>query len=153
MRKLRVRCKSRSRILIVMSPGRIKSSSFPVVVLSAAVLIGLRLIDLLFALVFFLYRRMEESHDWLCSLADNAITASESEGFLKKLYTGLDNEKQRGVDSLHAALATYKEQHSAILDAIVVFTGRIHQHASDYLQREQLVSRAFLQYLVNIVSG
>ena len=49
--------------------------------------------------------------------------------------------------------STYKEQHSAILEAIVVFAGRIHQHASDYLQREQLVSRAFLQYLLSVVSG
>ena len=81
------------------------------------------------------------------------MTASESENVLKKLYTGLDAEKQRGMESLHAALSTYKEQHSAILEAIVVFAGRIHQHASDYLQREQLVSRAFMQYLLSIVSG
>jgi hypothetical protein len=96
---------------------------------------------------------MEESHDWLCSLADNAITARESENMLKRLYAGLDNEKQRGMDSLHSALSTYKEQHAAILEAIVVFAGRIHQHASDYLQREQLVTRAFQQYLLSIVSG
>ena len=99
------------------------------------------------------HRKMEESHDWLCSLADNAVTARESENVLKKLYTGLDVEKQRGMESLHTALNTYKEQHAAILEAIVVFAGRIHQHASDYLQREQLVTRAFLQYLLSVVSG
>jgi len=98
-------------------------------------------------------RKMEESHDWLCSLADNAVTASESEHLLKKLYDGLDAEKQRGMKSLYSALGTYKEQHSAILDAITVFAGRIHQHASDYLQREQLVSKAFQQYLIGVVSG
>ena len=70
-----------------------------------------------------------------------------------QLYAGLDGEKQRGMASLLTALTTYKEQHSAILEAIVVFAGRIHQHASDYLQREQLVSRAFQQYLLSIVSG
>jgi len=70
-----------------------------------------------------------------------------------QLYAGLDGEKQRGMSSLLTALTTYKEQHSAILEAIVVFAGRIHQHASDYLQREQLVSRAFQQYLLSIVSG
>ena len=37
--------------------------------------------------------------------------------------------------------------------AIVVFAGRIHQHASDYLQREQLMAKAFAQYLSNIVNG
>ena len=47
-----------------------------------------------------LYRKLEESHDWLCSLADNAITASQCEGVLKSLYTGLDTEKQRGIKSL-----------------------------------------------------
>lgn len=50
-------------------------------------------------------------------------------------------------------MSTYKEQHGAILEAITVFTGRIHQHASDYLQREQLVARAFQQYLLGVVSG
>jgi predicted metallo-beta-lactamase superfamily hydrolase len=30
-------------------------------------------------------RRIEESHDWLCSLSDNAITASEGETILKGL--------------------------------------------------------------------
>ena len=70
-----------------------------------------------------------------------------------QLYAGLDSEKSRGMQSLLTALTTYKEQHSAILEAITVFAGRIHQHASDYLQREQLVSRAFQQYLLSIVSG
>ncbi len=73
--------------------------------------------------------------------------------FLQQLYAGLDSEKSRGMQSLLTALTTYKEQHSAILEAITVFAGRIHQHASDYLQREQLVSRAFQQYLLSIVSG
>ena len=98
-------------------------------------------------------RKMEEAHDWLCSLADNAVTAAESEWKLKELYAGLDREKQRGVSALHQALNTYKEQHSAIVDAIMVFAGRIHQHASDYLQREQLVGRAFTQYLLSIITG
>lgn len=35
----------------------------------------------------------------------------------------------------------------------MVFAGRIHQHASDYLQREQLMAKAFAQYLSNIVNG
>jgi hypothetical protein len=98
-------------------------------------------------------RKLEEAHDWLCSLADNAVTARESENMLKQLYAGMDAEKARGMSSLMTALNTYKEQHAAILEAITVFAGRIHQHASDYLQREQLVSRAFLQYLLSIVSG
>ena len=58
-------------------------------------------------------------------------------------------------DAVAVALieGTYKEQHSSILDAITVFAGRIHQHASDYLQREQLVAKAFQQYLNALVSG
>lgn len=98
-------------------------------------------------------RKQEESHDWLCSLADNAITAAISEEALKELYFKLDGEKSKSMESLHVALATYKEQHNAILEAIIVFAGRIHQHASDFLQREQLVLRAFMSYLLSIISG
>lgn len=98
-------------------------------------------------------RRQEESHDWLCSLADNAMTAAISEQKLKSAYGALDGQKGNSMDSLHKAMALYKEQHNSILEAIVVFAGRIHQHASDYLQREQLVSRAFMQYLLGIISG
>ena len=54
---------------------------------------------------------MEESHDWLCSLADNAVTASESEHLLKKLYDGLDAEKHRGMKSLYSALGTVLTNH------------------------------------------
>jgi hypothetical protein len=98
-------------------------------------------------------RRQEEAHDWLCSLADNAMTAGISEVKLKDAYAALDAQKGNSMDSLHKAMALYKEQHNSILEAIVVFAGRIHQHASDYLQREQLVSRAFMQYLLGIISG
>lgn len=93
-----------------------------------------------------LCRKIEESHDWLSSLADNAITAGLSEETLKGLYASLDNEKAKGIESVQTALAAYKEQHNAILEAITVFAGRIQQHCFDYLQREQLVSRGFLQY-------
>lgn len=98
-------------------------------------------------------RKHEETHDWLCSLADNAITAAISEEKLKELYAQLDGEKGNSMGSLHTALGTYKEQHTAILEAIVVFAGRIHQHASDYLQREQLVLRGFMSYLLGVISG
>jgi hypothetical protein len=98
-------------------------------------------------------RKIEESHDWLCSLADNAITAQVAEEKLKELYAKLDGEKNKSMDSLQNALMNYKEQHNSILEAITVFAGRIHQHASDYLQREQLITRAFLSYLMAIISG
>lgn len=98
-------------------------------------------------------RKQEECHDWLCSLADNAITASVAEVQLHALYGQLDFERQKSLDSLHSAMLTYQEQHNAILEAIVVFAGRIHQHASDYLQREQLINRAFTNYLLGIISG
>jgi hypothetical protein len=86
-------------------------------------------------------------------LADNSVTAAESEEVLKILYSNLDAGKDKALDSLHSAIANYKEQHSSILEAIVVFAGRIHQHANDYLQREQLVLKAFSQYLLNIITG
>eukprot|EP00981_Chlorochromonas_danica_P005459 scaffold1091_cov164-Ochromonas_danica.AAC.82 len=98
-------------------------------------------------------RKHEECHDWLCSLADNAITASIAEEVLHKLYGELDFERQKSLDALHSAMLTYQDQHNAILEAIVVFAGRIHQHASDYLQREQLVNRAFANYLIGIITG
>ena len=98
-------------------------------------------------------RKIEESHEWLCCLADNAITASISEENVQDLFYGLDKERERAITSLHTALNSYTEQHNAILDAITVFAGKIHQHSSDYLRREQLVSRAFLQYVLGIING
>ena len=98
-------------------------------------------------------RKIEESHEWLCCLADNAITASISEENVQDLFYGLDKERERAINSLHTALNSYTEQHNAILDAITVFSGKIHQHSSDYLRREQLISRAFLQYVLGIING
>lgn len=103
--------------------------------------------------ILFVTSKTEEAHDWLSSLADNAVTAAESEHVLQDLYAKLDAEKASALQSLHKAISAYKEQHSSILEAIVVFAGRIHQHASDYLQREQLVQRAFLQYLLSMLTG
>lgn len=82
-----------------------------------------------------------QAHDWLCCLADNAITASEGESTINGLFSLLDSERHRALSSLHNALKIYTEQHNAILDAISIFAGKIHQHASDYLRREQLVAR------------
>jgi hypothetical protein len=50
-------------------------------------------------------------------------------------------------------MKSYQEQSDAIIDAITIFSGKLHQHAADYLRREQLLSRAFLQYLLGIISG
>jgi len=98
-------------------------------------------------------KRQETAHDWLCCLADNALIAAESEAVLSGMFATLDLEKERAVKSLHDAMDAYTKQHNAILDAIVSFSQRIHQHAADYIRREQLVSRAFLQYLLSIISG
>ena len=99
-------------------------------------------------------RKIEESHEWLCCLADNAITASISEENVQDLFYGLDKERERAISSLQTALNSYTEQqHNAIIDAITVFAGKIHQHSSDYLRREQLASRAFLQYALGIING
>ena len=100
-----------------------------------------------------LLRRQEEAHDWLCCVSDNAVTAQESELVLKCLYDNLDLERTRALTSLQSALATYKQQYDMIYEAITVFHGKVHQHANDYLRREQLVSRAFLQYLTSIING
>jgi hypothetical protein len=98
-------------------------------------------------------KRQETAHDWLCCLADNALIAAESETVLAGMFSTLDQEKERAIISLHSAMDAYTKQHNAILDAILAFSKRIHTHASDYLRREQLVSRAFLQYLLSIISG
>lgn len=100
-----------------------------------------------------LLRRQEEAHDWLCCVSDNAVTAQESEIVLKRLYQNLDKERSRALTSLQSALTAYKSQYEMIFDAIAVFQGKVHQHANDYLRREQLVSRGFLQYLTSIISG
>jgi len=100
-----------------------------------------------------LFFRNECAHDWLCCLADNAITASESEDTVRQLYNVLEMERRRGLESLQSALTKYTEQHNAILDAITIFAEKIQQHALDYLRREQLISRAFLEYLLAMASG
>lgn len=100
-----------------------------------------------------LFFRNESAHEWLCCLADNALTASESEETVRKLYSVLDNERKRGLDSLQSALTKYTEQHNAILDAIGIFAEKIQQHSMDYLRREQLISRAFVEYLLAMTSG
>ena len=61
-------------------------------------------------------RRIEESHDWLCSLADNAVTAAESETLLQHLYTTLDSEKLAAIESVNQAVANYREQHASIVE-------------------------------------
>jgi hypothetical protein len=98
-------------------------------------------------------RRIEEAHDWLTCLADNAITAAECEVRLKECNTNLDNERELALVSLHSGIETYTQQHQSIVDAITIFSGRIHQYASDCLKREQLVSRGFEQYLMGVLSG
>jgi len=86
-------------------------------------------------------------------LADNAITAAESEASLKRLYSSLDEEKERAMVSLHSATETYAQQQQAIIDAITIFSGRVHQYATDFLRREQLISRGFTQYMLGVLSG
>ena len=98
-------------------------------------------------------KKVETAHDWLCCLADNAITAASSESILSGMFTTLDKERERAVKSLRVAMDAYTQQHNAILDAIVQFSSRIHRHARDYLSREHLISKAFLQYLLGIISG
>jgi hypothetical protein len=71
-------------------------------------------------------RRIEEAHDWLKCLADNAITAAECEFVLKELYSNLDKEKERGLVSLQSGIKTYNQQHSNIMDAITVFSGILY---------------------------
>lgn len=100
-----------------------------------------------------IFRRVEDAHEWLCCLADNAVTASESEVQIKNLFDQLDRERDRSLTSLHTALTTYTDQHNAIVEAITIFQGKIHEHAADFLRREQLVSRAFLQYTLAIITG
>jgi glucan-binding YG repeat protein len=98
-------------------------------------------------------KRMEDAHDWLCCLSDNALTASESERVLAQLSTSIDSERTRAFKSLEETIASYTEQHNAIVEAIMVFTNRIRHHASDYLRREQLIGRAFYHYLNDVING
>ena len=98
-------------------------------------------------------RRQEESHDWLCCVSDNALTAMCAEAAMEVLQGDLRSERARALDSLHSAVAAYTSQHNAILAAITTFSGKVHQHANDYMKREQLVARAFLQYLTGLVES
>ena len=98
-------------------------------------------------------KRIESAHEWLCCLADNALTAASSESILSGMFDTLEVEKDRAMKSMRSAMDTYTAQHNSILDAIIEFSTRIHRHAQDYLSREQLISRAFLQYLMSVISG
>ena len=81
-------------------------------------------------------RRIEESHDWLCSLADNAVTAAESETLLQHLYSTLDSEKLGAIESVNQAVANYREQHASIVEV------RIAVHIHMHTQYNQLFSHA-----------
>ena len=98
-------------------------------------------------------RKREESFDWLCSLADNAVTAAEAEVVLKELSERLDNTKEGGLDNVRQAINNYKEQHALILAAIDKFSSSLQLHATDYMQREQMVAKAFCQFLLGLIAG
>ena len=98
-------------------------------------------------------KRREAAFDWLTCIADNSMVAAGAEVMLQDLYAGLDKERARAVGSLHSAMSSYVEQHNVILDSIIAFSGRVRQHAQDFLHREQLIGRAFLQYLLSVISG
>lgn len=98
-------------------------------------------------------KRREAAFDWLTCIADNSMVAAGAEVMLQDLYAVLDKERARAVSSLHSAMSSYVEQHNVILDSIIAFSGRVRQHAQDFLHREQLIGRAFLQYLLSVISG
>lgn len=98
-------------------------------------------------------KKQEHAIGWLSCLGDNALAAVVCETAMKDLTIGLQKEKERALMSLHAAIEAYTEQHNAILDAIVAFSGKVHQHAADFIKREQLVSSAFKNYLIGIVEN
>lgn len=58
--------------------------------------------------------RVEDAHDWLCCLADNALTAAESERILNQLCISLDSDRARALHSLHSTIEAYSQQHNAI---------------------------------------
>ena len=50
-------------------------------------------------------------------------------------------------------LASYSEQHNALLTAVAAFTEKIQQYKKTFVQREVLVHRGFLQYLLGTFSN
>lgn len=100
-----------------------------------------------------LTKRQEQAIGWLSCLGDNALAAVVCETALQELTLGLQNERARALDSLQCAITAYTEQHNAILEAITAFSGKVSQHAADFIRREQLVSTAFKQYLVSVVQN
>ena len=94
-----------------------------------------------------------DAHGWLRCLADNTLTARASEGILTQLFKGLDGERERSLVSLQVGLEAYSEQHNALLGAIRAFQDRILAYKQDFVQREVLVLRGFLQYLLGTLSN
>lgn len=52
----------------------------------------------------------------MCSLADNAVTAADSEWLLQQLYETLDREKLAAIDAVNVAVSNYREQHASIVE-------------------------------------
>ena len=50
-------------------------------------------------------------------------------------------------------LEAYSEQHNALLGAVRAFQDRIQAYKQDFVQREVLVLRGFLQYLLGTLSN
>ncbi len=55
---------------------------------------------------------MEDAYDWLCCLADNALTAGESERVLQQLTFTLDTDRSRVKAALQETIASYTDQHN-----------------------------------------
>lgn len=81
------------------------------------------------------------------------MTAAESERLLTNIFTGLDSDRQRALTSLQTTVGSYTIQHNEILESIVTFSAKIHQHAMDYYHREQLISHGFHYFLKSIVDS
>ena len=54
---------------------------------------------------------------------------------------------------LQVGLEAYSEQHNALLGAVRAFQDRIQAYKQDFVQREVLVLRGFLQYLLGTLSN
>lgn len=100
-----------------------------------------------------LLHKHEEAHEWLCCIGDNALITSEAEEVVKRLYKLIETAQEKSINSLTESRKKYIRDNNSILDAISIFTSRIRAHASAYIRREQLISKAFLQYILGLLSG
>lgn len=98
-------------------------------------------------------KKQEESFEWLCCIADNAITAEIIESGVKKFLKHFRREKKEAYQRLVRTKEQLELQYKSMLAIIDNFCRQVTKQTKDHTTRELLVSQGFSNYLVDLNSG